>query len=614
MAISVKNTTDALLTALGLTIDHIDWGTDLFGDPGASSDINPAALDHAGENLTFTATATNTGTIDLTNVVVADGLGNTIGKIADLAAGDSEAFTAAYTTTQADIDQGGTLFVVAKAADDQGDQVTASQGVPVLQLPGLSISETFDTMPYDPRNAGRVDHAYQSINYRVSVTNTGNETLTGLHTTDGHTLDQLPVGQIWIYTTSHQVTQTEMDQDGAPPNPADQKDPAATGIVQTTTVEDDQGDNASATVATPVVQDPQASILLVSADQTSVNRAGQVINFTVIEANTGNVTLTTTVTEGLNGASSTLDTDTLVPGQAKILHYSYAVTQADMDAGLSIRTLAQANAPGAAFGDNSWKQTGVDVDQKPTVNVENLESFDGGQTWYFHQMPGFANAANVQAAFKAATGMTPDVVGYTTAPNVRAGAQVLHAALVTNTGNVTDHQLSVQGFTFDSQDLAPGASMLSHTSLTTASSTPGTYTNSVWVSGNHTNSYGWNIAVPFGLTSNTDTASYSVGNVVGAGTIGAALNLPNQPSFAAAGNAAPTTTDNPWAAADALLAQIRQMQDAQTQTVKAAVAYIDSLPPLPIMSPQNPSPPSGGFTLSDLQLALNQLMGVAMQH
>jgi hypothetical protein len=614
MAISVKDPTNNLLTALGLTIDHIDWDTDLFGDPAASSDINLAPVDHAGENLTFTATATDAGTMDLTNVVVADGLGNTIGKIADLAAGDSAAFTGAYTITQADIDKGGILPLLATAADDQGDQITASQGVPVLQLPGLSISETFDTMPYDPRNAAQVDHAHQLINYTVSVTNTGNETLTGLHTTDGQILDRLPVGQTWTYTTSHQVTQAEMDQGGAPPNPADQRNSAATGIVQTATVADDQGDHASATVTTPVVQDPEASILLVSADQSSVDHAGQVIDFTVIEANTGNVTLITTVTEGLNGAWSTLDTASLVPGQAKILHYSYAVTQADMDAGLSIRTLAEASAPGAMFGGNSWKQIGVDVDQKATVNVENLESFDGGQTWYFHQMPGFANAASVQAAFKAATGMTPDVVGYTTAPNVKAGTQVLHAALVTNTGNVTDHQLSVQGFTFDLQDLAPGASMLSHTSLTMASSAPGIYTNSVWVSGNHTNSYGWNVAVPFGLTSNTDTTSYSVGNVVGAGTIGAALGVPNQPSFAAAGNAAATTTDDPWAAANALMAQIRQMQDAQTQAVKAAVAYIDSLPPLPIMSPQNPAPPSGGFSLGDLQLALNQLMGVAMQH
>jgi hypothetical protein len=102
--------------------------------------------------------------------------------------------------------------------------------------------------------------------------------------------------------------------------------------------------------------------------------------------------------------------------------------------------------------------------------------------------------------------------------------------------------------------------------------------------------------------------------VVGAGTIGAALNIPSQPSFAAPGNTAPATTGNPWAAADALLAQVRQMQDAQTQAAKTAAAYIDSLPPLPLVAPQNPSPPTVGFGLSDLQMALNQMMAAAMQH
>src|SRR5262249_13674314 len=272
------------------------------------------------------------------------------------------------------------------------------------------------------------------------------ETLTGLQTTDGQKLNRLDVGQTWTYTTSYQVTQDEMDT-------------ADKGITNTVSVNDDQGDQKSTSVTTPVVQDPEASILLVSADQASVDHAGEVINFTVIEANTGNVTLDVTATDKLNGIWTTLGTDTLVPGQAKFLNFSYTVTQADMDAGLSIGALVEAKSPLAAFGNNSWEQVGVSVDQKPTVNVENLESFDSGQTWYFHQMPGFATVANIQAALQNAGG-TGTVVGYTTAPNIKAGTQVLQEALVTNTGNVTEHQLSVQGFTFDGSDLAPDNSML----------------------------------------------------------------------------------------------------------------------------------------------------------
>ena len=165
--------------------------------------------------------------------------------------------------------------------------------------------------------------------------------------------------------------------------------PPAEGIANTFSVTDDQGDHASTTVTTPVVQDPKASVLLVSSDKTSVDHAGEVINFTVIEANTGNVTLDTTTTEKLNGVWTALSTDTLLPSQAKLLHYSYTVTQADMDAGLSIGTMVEIRSPQAVFGDNSWKGVQVGLDQKATVNVENLESFDNGQNMVLPSDAGF---------------------------------------------------------------------------------------------------------------------------------------------------------------------------------------------------------------------------------
>jgi hypothetical protein len=604
MAGSTKNGTDVVLAPLGMLIGQVDYasGEQAFDTSGSTeTTLLPSLVvaDRAGEGLAFTAAVTNTGSADLTNVVVTGLSGTQLGTIADLAPGSSQSFTGQLQVKQSDIDAGGTLVIGAKAIDNQGDQVLASKGIPVLQLPGLSISETFDTAPYDPRNRGQVDHVYQVINYAVSVTNTGNETLTGLQTTDGQKLDHLDVGKTWTYTSSYQVTQDEMDT-------------ADKGITNTVSVGDDQGDQKSTSVTTPVVQDPEASILLMSADQTSIDHAGEVINFTVIEANTGNVTLDVTATDKLNGVWTTLGTDTLMPSQAKFLNFSYTVTQADIDAGLSIGALVEAKSPLAAFGNNSWKQVGVSVDQKPTVNVENLESFDGGQTWYFHQMPGFATVANLQAALQNAGG-TGTVVGYTAAPNITAGTQVLQAALVTNTGNVTEHQLSVQGFAFDGSDLAPGNSMLSHTVSTTASSTSGTYTNSVSASGNHTVSYGWNIQVPFGLTSNTDTASYSVGDVVGTNTISVALNASTQPSFVASASPAAPTSD-PWAAVDAMLAQIQSDMQSAAAQVQAATDYVNSLPPLPNFGQQTTTAPSGSVGLSDLQAALSQLQSMGILH
>ena len=62
-----------------------------------------------GDEITYTFTVTNTGLVTLTNVTVTDPLVTvTGGPIAALAPGgvDSTTFTAVYTITQADIDNG----------------------------------------------------------------------------------------------------------------------------------------------------------------------------------------------------------------------------------------------------------------------------------------------------------------------------------------------------------------------------------------------------------------------------------------------------------------------------------------------------------------------------
>jgi hypothetical protein len=135
----------------------------------------------------------------------------------------------------------------------------------------------------------------------------------------------------------------------------------------------------------------------------------------------------------------------------------------------------------------------------------------------------------------------------------------------------------------------------------------------VFVSGIHAVSYGWNIQVPFGLTSNTDTASYSVGDVVGTNTISVALNASAQPSFVASTSSAPPTSD-PLAAVDAMLAQVQSDMRSAAAQIQAATDYVNSLPPLPNFGQQTTPPSSGAVGLSDLQAALSQLQSMGILH
>src|SRR6516165_4120189 len=190
-----------------------------------------------------------------------------------------------------------------------GFEVTLPTG-PALQsaaasTPDATIVKSFTTTPNDPADAGQVDHAGQVITYTVVVTNTGNETLTGLVVTDsqGNILTggstTLAVGASETLTGVHTVTQAEID--------------AGKAIVNTASVTDDQGVTGTSTVTTTVDQHPDLAItksftvdyttapLLAGDAVNTVDKVGQVIDYTVVVSNTGNVDLTNVVVTDTQG-------------------------------------------------------------------------------------------------------------------------------------------------------------------------------------------------------------------------------------------------------------------------------------------------------------------------
>ena len=90
--------------------------------------------------------------------------------------------------TQADIDNNGggdgDIDNTATADSDQTGPVTDSATVPLAQSPALAIDKTRDRSMRRQRRHSLVDAAGDVINYTVLVTNTGNETLTGVTVTD----------------------------------------------------------------------------------------------------------------------------------------------------------------------------------------------------------------------------------------------------------------------------------------------------------------------------------------------------------------------------------------------------------------------------------------------
>jgi Ca2+-binding RTX toxin-like protein len=185
-------------------------------------------------------------------------------------------YSGSYTVTQADIDDNGNYDApddddedndgvirnVATAGSDQTDPVSDDATVPVIQQPGMSIVKEVSGIT-GGTETGEVDSAGDVIHYTITVTNTGNVTLTGVTVidtllgplsgpvgdTDGD--GALDVDETWTYSGSYTVTQADIDAGG---NSDSDGDEAFDQLRNVATAGSDQTDPVSDDAAVPVIQ------------------------------------------------------------------------------------------------------------------------------------------------------------------------------------------------------------------------------------------------------------------------------------------------------------------------------------------------------------------------
>jgi uncharacterized repeat protein (TIGR01451 family) len=294
--------------------------------------------DFAGDVLNYTLTVTNTGNVELTGVVVTDPLtGQDISGVT-LAAGESRTYNTSYTLTQDDIDDwgggDGDIDNTASADSNETDPVTASAEVPVVQSPSLNIDKEAD-------EGQTADEAGEKLTYTITVENTGNQTLTGVTVSDpnadadsivrgqdvvGDNDNLLEVGETWLYTASHTLTQEEIDSNGGGDGDIDN--------IATADSNESSEDTDEALVM--VGYNPSLAIekMFINVSDGNGNdladQPGDVLNYDIKVTNTGNVTLTdVSIVDPLTGLS--VSGLTLAPGESQTSGASYLLTQADLD-------------------------------------------------------------------------------------------------------------------------------------------------------------------------------------------------------------------------------------------------------------------------------------------
>ena len=294
---------------------------------------SPSSYDSVGDVISYSYLVTNTGNVTLAGpVTVADDKATVTCPAGGLAPGGSMTCTASYTITQADLDSG-SVKNTAKASANGTDSNPDDETVTAEQKPALSLVKSASPSSYD--SVGDV------ISYSYLVTNTGNVTLAGPVTVaDDKATVTCPAGGLapggsMTCTASYTITQADLDS-GSVKNTAKA---SANGT-------DSNPDDETVTA----VQSPALSITKVATEQ-SFDAVGDVINYTIVATNTGNVTLASvSVTDP--SVSDLVCTpasgSSLAPGESLNCTASHTVTQADLDAGFYANTACVDDGAGGA--------------------------------------------------------------------------------------------------------------------------------------------------------------------------------------------------------------------------------------------------------------------------
>ncbi|MEV7121648.1 DUF7507 domain-containing protein [Kitasatospora griseola] len=278
-----------------------------------------------GEWVYYTYTVTNTGTEELTGLVVTDDRIATVTCDATtLAPGASTLCHGNYRVFPADVDAGSvTNTAQASARNVDGDVVQSPPAQVTVQVIG-DASLKLEKAPYStgPFDAG------DAVTYTYTVTNTGQAPLSNLTVTD----DQITT--VTCDTTVLDRGQSTLCHGTYVVKEEDVLRGYVTNIAYAHAVDPlgRQVDSNRAAAAIQVFSTPAMRLQKV-ADSTGPFRLGDSISYTYTVLNTGTAVLSDITVTDDRIATVTCDTTTLARGENTLCHGTYVVTAADVTAG-----------------------------------------------------------------------------------------------------------------------------------------------------------------------------------------------------------------------------------------------------------------------------------------
>ncbi|MGV8858252.1 DUF7507 domain-containing protein [Rhodoglobus sp.] len=309
---------------------------------------------NVGDTISYTITLTNGGNVTVTDAAITDtlaGLSDLVygewpsGVAGELAPTDSVSATANYTITQADVDAGSVSNVATGDAVSARDNAAVTDDSPAAVTPLVLQSAAISATKTGALESGSEGDAGDTVEFSFTITNDGNVTLTGVTLTDplvglsaiAYTWPTATAGELAPGATATAVATYILKQ-------SDVDSGSVVNLVTPSALDPDAGDVDGAEVAATVIVEPNASLSATKFGELrsgGIGQVGDIIDYTLIATNTGNVTLHDgKLLDPLPGITPPVITwpNPAEPGVLKVGESvtgtaSYALTQEDVDRG-----------------------------------------------------------------------------------------------------------------------------------------------------------------------------------------------------------------------------------------------------------------------------------------
>ncbi|GGX41224.1 hypothetical protein GCM10007385_05930 [Tateyamaria omphalii] len=373
-----------------------------------SKTATPTPFGAVGSTVSYGFEVENTSRFTLADVTVTDplipGFSCVIATL-DPGATDTTSCAALYTVTQEDVDRGSIENTAQVTARDllNTRTVTVEDTLTTAgpaRTPALEVTKTADVLSVTPgstitytlrvENVGNVTVEVTGITDTMTRINTGAPTFLTTPFTfvtgDANNDDLLDVDEVWEYSATYVLSQSDVNAGGVSNTAAVTADgPAGTGTVSDTSDNGNDGDGNTTDDPTIVDITSNPRLDVTKTVVTTGSEAGDTVVFEIRAANTGNVDVSgLAVADTLSRANGEVIgtqpatpvgviADPLAPGSLAVWRVSYTLTTEDVDAGglsnvvvVSGMGPGPGNVPVSDVGDNGDDTDGNTTDD-PTV-------------------------------------------------------------------------------------------------------------------------------------------------------------------------------------------------------------------------------------------------------